>query len=238
MRRLLFLTLLPLAACGTGSADAPGVPGSGSGPARSFAVADFTQVASGTSDSVAVATGTGFSVRAEGDPGELDKLRIFREGATLKIERARGVSFGVARGTKVFVTMPRIVGAQVGGSGDIAIDHVDGDRFDGAVGGSGDLTIHALKVGALSLAAAGSGDITLTGEARSLKVSAAGSGAVDARHVRAGSASVDLAGSGSVRAEVTGAATVSLAGSGDVDLGDAARCAITKVGSGSVRCGR
>ena len=238
MRRLPILALLPLAACGTGSADAPGVPGSGSGPARGFAVADFTQVALSTSDSVQVTSGNGFAVRAEGDPGELDKLRIARDGDTLKIKRASGISFGDKRAVKVFVTMPRIVGAQVGGSGDIAIDRVDGDRFEGAVGGSGDLTIRALKVGELSLAGAGSGDITVAGEARSLKVSAAGSGGVDARHVRAESASVDLAGSGSVRADVRGAATVNLVGSGDVDLGDAARCTTTKLGSGSVRCGR
>ncbi len=238
MRRLMLAAALPLAACGHSAADTPGVPGSGSGPARSFAVADFTGVELAGSDDVQVSTGTGFSVRAEGDPGELDKLRVVRDGATLTVGRMPGFSFGVGRKTTVFVTMPRISDARVTGSGDIAIDHVDGDRFSGATTGSGDLSVRALRVAMLDLSISGSGDMALAGQARSLKVSVSGSGDVDARHLKVADANVEVAGSGDVTAEVTGAATVSLAGSGDVDLGEAARCQISKAGSGEVRCGR
>ena len=238
MRRLIFLAALLLAACGNGSADAPGIPGTGSGPARSYAVADFTGVAATGSDNVEVATGTGFSVRAEGDPAELDRLRITKEGSTLKIGRINGVHWGLGRSTKVFVTMPRISSASLTGSGDITVDHVEGDRFDGNISGSGDLTVRAVKVGALSLSSAGSGDMALTGQARSLKASVAGSGNIDARHLQVSDAAVDIAGSGDVHADVRGSAKVSLVGSGDVNLGDAARCSISKMGSGSVRCGR
>lgn len=238
MRRLMLVATLPLAACGHSSADTPGVPGGGSGPARSFAVADFSGVEVTGSDDVEVSTGTGFSVRAEGDPGELDKLRVVRDGATLRIGRTPGFSFGAGRKTTVFVTMPRISAATLSGSGDIAIDHVDGDRFSGATSGSGDLSVRALRVGALDLSISGSGDMAVAGQARSLKAEVSGSGDVDARQLKAGDASVDVAGSGDVSAVVTGSARVSVDGSGDVDLGDVARCQISKTGSGSVRCGR
>ncbi len=238
MRRLLLAAALPLAGCGSHAATAPGVPGSGTGPARSFAVANFSTVESTGSDDVQIATGTGFSVRAEGDPGVLDKLRVVRNGATLEIGRSPGFTFGVGRKTKVFVTMPRIARATVAGSGDIAIDHVDADRFDGAVDGSGDLSVRALKVGAVAVAIQGSGDIALAGAARSFAAMLTGSGNIDARHLKAGEANVTLPGSGNVQADVTGNAKVDLSGSGDVDLGGAARCSISKTGSGSVRCGR
>ncbi len=238
MRRLLLAAALPLAACGHSSADTPGVPGTGSGPARSFAVADFTGVESTGSEDVEISTGTGFSVRAEGDPGELDHLRITRNGAMLEVGRSPGFSFGVGHRIKVFVTMPRISDARATGSGDLAIDHVDGDRFSGATSGSGDLSVGALRVGALDLSISGSGDMAMAGTARALKASVSGSGDIDARHLKVADANVEVAGSGDVSAEVTGSARVSLVGSGDIDLGDAARCQISKVGSGEVRCGR
>ena len=237
MRHLLLVAALPLAACGHASANKPGVPGTGSGPARSFAVADFTGVEVAGPDPVEISTGTGFSVRAEGDPSVLDKLRITREGGSLKVDRERGVGISL-RATKVFVTMPRIADAAVSGSGDLLIDHVDGDRFNGATTGSGGLSVRALRVGAASVSTGGSGDVTLEGEAKSLTAAVTGSGSIDARHVKVSDATVEVSGSGGVRAEVTGSATVALSGSGDVDLGSAARCQISKAGSGSVRCGR
>ena len=237
MRRLLLLAALPLAACGHGSADAPGVPGNGSGPARSFAVADFTGVESTGSDNVEITVGPRFAVRAEGDPAQLDKLRITRDGATLKVGR-EGFSFGSTRPIKIFVTMPRITDARTSGSGDIAIDRVDGDRFGGAIGGSGDLSIRSARVATLDLSITGSGDMAVAGQARSMKLDVSGSGDVDAQHLQVGEASVEVAGSGDVTADVRGPATVSLSGSGDIDLGDAARCTISKAGSGDVKCGR
>ena len=60
MRLALLLLALPLAACGRGSADAPGLPGSGSGPSRSYAVSDFTGVESTGSAALAITTGAGW----------------------------------------------------------------------------------------------------------------------------------------------------------------------------------
>lgn len=238
MRRLLLAAILPLAACGNSAGGSPGIPGSGSGPARSYRVADFTGVEVTGPDDVQISTGTGFSVRAEGDPGVLDKIRITKDGSRLRIARAEGFHFGLGRPTKVFVTMPRISDVSLRGSGDVEIDHVTGDQFDAAGSGSGDLTVHAAKLNNLHLAVSGSGDMAFSGEARSLQAAINGSGDIDARHLTVNDANVSVSGSGDLNADVKGAANVNLSGSGDVDLGDAARCQIAKAGSGSVRCGR
>lgn len=246
MRRSIFATLTPvvLAACSIGSsgdadAQGPGVPASGSGNARTFAVADFDAIDLRGADDVDVRVGSGFSVRAEGASDVLDRLRVERDGKALRIGRRneRGMRWGGGGTVRVLVTMPRIAGARVSGSGDVSIDRVEGERFDGAIAGSGGLAIAAMQVNAASLSIAGSGDVKVAGTARRLVVDIAGSGNVDGPDLRSDAARVSVAGSGNVRAGVTGDAQVDLAGSGDVDLGSAARCTTRSHGSGTVRCG-
>lgn len=226
--------LLALAGCGH---EAAGVAATGSGPARRFAVADFTAVAAAGSDDVDVRTGGGFSVRAEGDPAVLDHLRIRREGDTLTIDREPGWHPTASGTARIFVTMPRIDRASVAGSGSIVVDAVSGGRFKADAAGSGNLTVHKVAVGALDLSVAGSGDMAMTGRTRTLDVAIAGSGAIDGRTLTASAASVNVVGSGSVRVAVEGEAKVTMMGSGSVDLGARARCSVTKMGSGSVSCG-
>ncbi len=238
MRSLSLIAVLALAGCSnTSDAAEP----AGAGTTRTFAISDFSAVSLIGSDDVDVRVGTGFSVRAEGPRIELDKLEITRVGDMLKVGRKKNLAgfswSGGGRGVKVFVTMPRIVAAKIAGSGDLAIDRVEGQRFGGEAAGSGNLTIGALSVPEARLSVAGSGDIAAKGRVERLMIDVAGSGNVSARGVTARSATVSLAGSGDISAEVAGPASVSLIGSGDVDLGPQARCTISKTGSGTVRCG-
>lgn len=240
MNALSLLLIVPLAACSVDSdASGPGVAGVGSGTTRTFAVTDFSALSLRGSDDVDVRVGTGFSVRAEGPSKELDKLKIERVGDTLRIGRKdrSGFSWGSSDTVKVYVTMPRIAAATIAGSGDMAIDRVEGQRFTGDTAGSGSLNIAMLGVREAKLSIAGSGDMTLKGSTERLTVDIAGSGDVDATGVSANTATVSVMGSGGVRAAVNGPATVSMMGSGDVDLGKGAKCAISKMGSGEVKCG-
>ena len=122
MRLIALLATLPLAACSyhSNSDSKPGVAGSGSGDARSYPVADFTGVALHGSDNVDVRVGSAFSVRAEGPAKELDKLKIEKVGDTLRVARREGNLFNWSSDDKavtIHVTMPRITGADVAGSG-------------------------------------------------------------------------------------------------------------------------
>ena len=237
----IVITALPLVACSYGSDydSKPGVAGSGTGTARSFAVADFTNVDLRGSDNVDVRVGTGFSVRAEGPSAELDKLKIEKDGDTLKVGRINGHGFhwGDHKDVTVFVTMPRIAEANIAGSGNMTVDRVDGQSFAGNTAGSGNLEVAALNVQDGKFAIAGSGNIKARGSARHLKMDVAGSGDVDAAGVKAEEANVSIAGSGAARANVTGPAKVSVMGSGDVDLGSGAKCTTSKMGSGNIHCG-
>lgn len=244
MRLVALIAALPLAACSShsdGRDSKPGLAGSGTGTTRTFSVADFTGVDLRSSDDVDIRVGTGFSVRAEGPSEELDRLKIEKVGDTLRVGRIDGNSFhwggGNHKGVKVYVTMPRIAEASIAGSGDMAVDRVDGQSFAGDSAGSGNLDVGALSVQSGKFSIAGSGDIKLRGSATKLSVDIAGSGDVDAAGLTAEGADVSIAGSGSVRAAVKGPATVSVMGSGDVDLGPGAKCTTSKMGSGEVHCG-
>lgn len=240
MRALLILAALPLAACSVdfGTDDQPGVAGTGTGGTRTYQVADFTKVALRGADAVDVRVGSAFSVRAEGDAEVLEYLKIEKDGDTLKIGRRNRAGFDWGRRqAKVFVTMPRIVEGQTAGSGDMTIDRAEGASFEADSAGSGTISIATLAVDEVEFDVAGSGGVRAGGTAKSVKIGIAGSGSVDAGGLKANAANVSIAGSGSVKLDVTGNAKVSIAGSGDVDLGASAKCSVTKMGSGNVRCG-
>lgn len=239
MRLMILAALIPLAACGNGSDDTPGITGTGSGGARSYAVADFTGVELAGSDNVDVRVGAGFSVRAEGDPKLIERLRIRKVGDTLRIDRLRGNGFNWSKGgpLQVYVTLPRLADASVAGSGDMTVDRVEGQDFRAGIAGSGTLAVSALAVDTAKVEIAGSGNMKAAGQAKALGVDIAGSGALDAAGLTASQAKVSIAGSGDVRATVVGPAKISMMGSGDVDLGPKARCETSKMGSGTVRCG-
>ncbi|QCB41185.1 DUF2807 domain-containing protein [Sphingomonas sp. PAMC26645] len=235
--------IIPLAACSfswNGDNEGSGAAAAGSGTTRTFQVAGFNGIDLRGSDDVDVRVGTGFSVRAEGPSEQLDRLRIERDGDTLNIGRKNGASMGWSKGAKVkvYVTLPRLTDASVSGSGNMAVDRVEGGGFEGGIAGSGNLDIAAIKVDVAKFTIAGSGTAHASGTARDLKVDIAGSGDLDGTRFEAQSATVEIAGSGSVRAVVNGAAKVAMLGSGDVDLGSKSRCTISKMGSGRVRCGR
>ena len=242
MTRFAFAAVpLTLAACslgGNADADQPGIAGQGSGNARSYAAADFDSIDLRGSDDVEVRVGSGFSVRAEGDAKVLDRLRMTRVGDVLRVDRRQDSGWHWSGGdAKVLVTMPRIAGAKVAGSGDITVDRAEGARFEGAITGSGGLRIEAMQVDEARLSIAGSGDLKAGGTASRIDVAIAGSGDLDAGDLRTESAKVSVSGSGNVRAKLDGEGEVRIAGSGDVDLGKAARCTVRAVGSGTAHCG-
>lgn len=237
--RWLPILLLPLAGCNAGGDRPAGnvVAGTGKGGERSFAARDFTGVSVRGPDDVEVRTGAAFSVRAQGDPAVLDRLRIAVDGDRLNIGRQPDGQAPRSRNrVRILVTMPAIARADVAGSGDLTVDRA-GSGFAGANSGSGDLTVGRIDGGEVRLATSGSGTIAASGDADSLSAAVAGSGDIVAPDLRVRSARVSLVGSGDLQAAVVGDAQVALAGSGTVDLGPLARCTTQRSGSGQVRCG-
>lgn len=233
----LALAALVLPACSFASGEDSGVRPSGGGGQRSYAVRDFDTVGLAAAGDVEVRVGGDFSVTATGTPAALDKIRVERDGDTLKLERRRGVQW--ARGEKVrfVVTMPRIAGAAIGGAGNITVDRVNGAKFEGNIGGSGNLDVRSMAVEKATFSIGGSGNVSAAGRARALEVNIGGAGDVRATPLAAETAEISIAGAGKILATASRTADVTIMGSGDVTIGGGAKCSVTKMGGGTVRCG-
>ncbi|THD38219.1 MAG: DUF2807 domain-containing protein [Sphingomonas sp.] len=221
---LLALPFLVTAAMATdGNNDrGPGLTGERQGDTTTYRAMDFDKVAFGLAGDVDVRVGPAWSVRATGPAAAFANLRIVRENGTLEIAhryRNQDTNRDLERQVHFVVTLPRIAGAMLGGSGRMTVDRVRGSAFEATVGGSGSLSLGTIEVDRATVAIGGSGGITARGSARSLAVSVGGSGSLQAPDLRAASARVSTAGSGIVRATVDGPATVSVVGSGQIDLG-------------------
>ncbi|MGF7149488.1 hypothetical protein FHS96_003139 [Sphingomonas zeicaulis] len=238
MRPVLATALMfALGACGVGgetigSAKASGVDGD-----RRFDLSGFEAVSLTGPDDVTVRVGPAFAVSARGDTGVLDTLDIKVDGKVLEIGRKRGVRIGdgARNSIKVLVTLPRLSGATIAGSGDMAIDRVDG-AFSGDVVGSGTLKVAAISAPEVRLGLTGSGDAELAGTADRLKVSLTGSGNAKVAGLKVGTLDASVAGSGNVEATAETSADVSVLGSGNAIVHGPATCKSRTMGSGTVKC--
>ena len=209
--------------------------------ARNYQVGNFNQIEVAGPYDVQIRTGASPSASARGSEKLLEHTIVEVRGDKLVIrpKRENGWFGGWSSNGKASftVTVPQLRGATIAGSGDITVDRVQGDRFDGTVAGSGGLNVGQLEVQALKLSIAGSGGAKATsGRAQTVGLEIAGSGDIDARGIQAQDADVSIAGSGSVATHASGTAKVSIMGSGDVDVSGGAKCSISKAGSGDVRC--
>jgi hypothetical protein len=216
----------------------------GAGPtvSRNYQVGNFHEVEVAGPYDVTVRTGANPGVSGQGSEKLLDRTVVVVQGDKLVIhpqERHGWFNFGwnINGKANFTVTVPQLSGATIAGSGDIRVDQIKGDRFEGTVAGSGGLNVDNVDVGSLKLSIAGSGSAkTAAGRAQSADYSIGGSGDIDAGAVRTQQAKVSIAGSGSVKAHAAASADVSIMGSGDVDVSGGAKCSVSKAGSGSVRC--
>src|SRR6478736_4391787 len=138
----------------------------GGGPtvSKSYSVGNFQQIEVAGPYDVEVRTGTNPSVSAQGPQKLLDRTVVEVKGDKLRIrpEQQNGwfhmgwTSHGKAH---FVVTVPQLRGATIAGSGDVRVDRVQGDHFEGTVAGSGGINVTAIDVQSLKLAIAGSGGV-------------------------------------------------------------------------------
>jgi len=208
---------------------------------RNYQVGNFQQIEVAGPYDVDVRTGSNASVSAKGSQKLLEKTVVEVKGDKLVIhpENSHGFfHFGWSNHGKAsfVVTVPQLSGATIAGSGDIRVDKVQGNSFEGEVAGSGGLNVASIDVQQLKLAIAGSGGVKAAGKAQAAKYEIAGSGDVEAGAVQTQDLKVSIAGSGGIKAHSAGTADVSIMGSGDVEVTGGAKCKISKAGSGDVRC--
>jgi len=208
---------------------------------RSYAVGNFDRIDLAGNYDVTVHTGGKPGVQASGAEKVMERLVVEVRDGVLVIEPRKhdGFNWRWSNHGKVTVnvTVPSLRGAQLGGAGNIRIDQVKGDRFEGGIAGSGDLTLERVEVSALKMGIAGAGSAKLgTGRVKTAEYDITGSGGIDAGGVAAETASISIAGAGDVKANAAKTASVDIMGSGDVDLKGGAKCTVSKAGAGNVRC--
>ena len=210
--------------------------------ARNYQIGNFEGIEVAGPYNVTVRTGAGPTVSARGSEKLIEHMIVEVKDGKLLIHSEKqkgwfGGGWNIRGEVDLVVTVPQLREATIAGSGDIAIDRVQGDQFEGTVAGSGGLNVAALDVQTLKLAIAGSGGVkAASGKAQNVSFDIAGSGDIDAKGIQAQTADVSIAGSGSVAAHATGTADVSIMGSGDVEVTGGAKCSVSKAGSGDVRC--
>jgi Putative auto-transporter adhesin, head GIN domain len=218
------------------------VEDAGATVSRNYQVGNFQEIEVAGPYDVDIKTGGNPSVSGQGGEKLLDRTVVEVRGNKLVIrpQHTGGFfNFGWStHGSANFtVTVPQLSGAAIAGSGDIHVDKITGQQFEGKVAGSGGLDVGTMEVQQLKLTIAGSGGVKAgAGKAQTAEYEIAGSGDLDAGAIQTQQVKVSIAGSGGIKAHSSGTADVNIMGSGDVDVAGGAKCNVSKAGSGSVRC--
>lgn len=191
------------------------VRGSGKLKSESRKTADFRRIEVEGACDLDVVVGKALSVRVEADDNILPLVKTTVDHGRLVV-KTEG-SFSTKRGVKAFVTVPRLEGVSISGSGSANVRGLGESKFAIAISGSGDAKPEG-RADAFDVSITGSGSVHAYGlAAKQARASISGSGDVE---VRAESAlDVSIAGSGSVRYKGSPRVTKAIAGSGDVTKG-------------------
>lgn len=233
----------PFALTATAAIVAAAIAGGAAGAAtpsamRDFPAQNFTQVDLRAAATVAIHSGTGFSVHADGDPALVDRLTASVREGVLVLDWTPGPSIhNNNRHLAVTITMPRTTSVALGGAGSITLDHGSGPAFGANVGGAGSIKVASIDAARTVLSMGGAGNIVVAGNTGTLQADSSGVGSIDARALIAKSGRVSMSGTGHVAATIDGPADASLSGVGHITIDGHPICTVHKSGLGSIRCG-
>ena len=213
---------------------------------KTYALRDFSAVASFTSADVFVEEGP-WSVTAIGDPKQLERLEVNVEKGVLKItmKKDKRSNYNTWQALKLEVYMPQVTRLEQQGSGDIKVGDLSGGKSLALTAmGSGDIVLKSVKSlaeltllvqgsgdinclsaiisGHTSATVLGSGDVKASGSTGTLEVMVQGSGNVDLSGMKSQSGNVSVLGSGDVIVNCTGPLEQLIHGSGTIRNVDSA----------------
>lgn len=204
-------------------------------------VGEFTKISFGYPGKLYLKQGSPQKVELEGDRSVLEEVETEVDGGRLRIGR-EGRWFDWKSDSKdkitVYITVPRIEGISVSGSGDvIGQSKFKANNLDLKVSGSGSLSLEADASGDVEADVSGSGNMDLRGQFGSVESDVSGSGKI--RITATIDADADFSISGSGRIEAAGnadAVKANISGSGRVLAADLKtnRCNVRISGSGDV----
>lgn len=185
-------------------------------------------------DTVLVRDGATLDIDVSGDEAAVEALRFSIDKDTLAITREKN-SWKDKGNATITVTLPKLQGLTVAGSGDIDVASMK-DEAEVTIAGSGRAKVADLTASKLDMTIAGSGDFEAAGAVQSLDMTIAGSGRAQMAGLKVDKADISVAGSGEAEFSSDGKVDASIVGSGRVTVLGRANCTVSAVGSGKLNC--
>lgn len=188
--------------------------GEGDVETRTLNLDRFEGVSVSGNTRVFIKNGSPQQVEVEGQPNVLDELGKEVRSGTWEIGFDRCLRNHET--VKVYITVPELTSASVGGSGYVELEDVFKSRnFDASVSGSGDMKLK-LAADQLTSRISGSGSISAAGVANRHTISISGSGHSNSFDLDTRETDVDISGSGEAQVNVKDQLDVEISGSGRV----------------------
>ena len=200
-----------VASCGGGPLS---VRGSGNVVSEAREVSGFDKIALDGSGTVRIEVTGSESLTIEAEDNLLPYLTSDVDEGTLELGSSRTIT-----ATEEIVYTIEVVSlaeVRIGGSGDVTVPGVSGDRLEVDISGSGSFESPGIEVDSFVGGISGSGGIEVSGAAGSLDVSISGSGAFAGADLTAKTGSVSISGSGDATVNVTDRLEAEVSGLGDI----------------------
>lgn len=188
--------------------------GEGDVETRSLDISRFEGVSVNGSTRVFISRGGEQRVEVKGQSNILDELETKVQGGVWEISFDRCLRDHET--VEVYITVPELTSASVGGSGYVELeDEFKSDDFDASVSGSGDMKLQ-LDTDNLTSHISESGTISAAGVANRHDISISGSGNNKSFDLRTTETEVDISGSGKAQVNARNSLDVEISGSGRV----------------------
>lgn len=195
----------------------PSVKGSGTAKTETRDVPAFTHIAVQGAMDCDIAVGGKQSVSITSDDNLISHIKTEVKGDTLIIGFKDNSSTSTKLGFKATITVPKLNGFDLAGSGNTTITNVSSASFIASISGSG--------------------GIDLSGSADAFSVSIAGAGDVHAKSLKTKSSQVSISGSGNIQVAVQDRLDANIAGSGSIRYFGDPKVSKSIVGSGDISRG-
>lgn len=214
------------------------ITGDGNVKKETRQVAGFTSLSSHGAMDVQISYGNSNSIEVQADENLLPYIETTVENGKLTIKTKKNVNLKSRSKIIVTVSMTKINGLQLSGSGNI---NADGNFTSDAktnimVSGSGNIKLNSGSFKDLDIGVSGSGNVDLKkGSAENVGVSISGSGNIDCSGITCDNVDAKISGSGNARVHANKSIDAKISGSGNIFYkGTAANISSKVVGSGKV----
>jgi hypothetical protein len=192
------------------------IQGSGNLSTRTVAIGKevkpFTQIETNGAYDLIVSQGPQSDLKITGDDNIITAVKLTNEGDKLVIGMED--DYTSSNKLRIEVTMPKVAGIAINGSGTAKVAKIQGDN--------------------LALAINGSGEMDVDGAVEALDISISGSAEIDASDLRAADVQTSISGSGSIQTSAEKTLSASISGSGEIRYKGQPKVSKSIAGSGEV----